>query len=91
VRTQIVVSVLTSRSTVRVVVDDDGPGIEPEHRDRVFDRFYRVSDDRARSSGGTGLGLAMVAEAVRRRGGDVFVGESPEGGARFQVIWRSAG
>ncbi|MCU1684273.1 MAG: two-component sensor histidine kinase [Amycolatopsis sp.] len=90
-RTQIVVSVLTSRSTVRVVVDDDGPGIEPDHRDRVFDRFYRVSDDRARASGGTGLGLAMVAEAVRRRGGDVFVGESPEGGARFQVTWRSAG
>ncbi|WP_158888691.1 sensor histidine kinase [Amycolatopsis anabasis] len=88
---QIVVSVLAARSTVRVVVDDDGPGIAPEHRDKVFDRFYRVSDDRARSSGGTGLGLAMVAEAVRRRGGRVTVGESPEGGARFQVVWRSAG
>ncbi|SFB59645.1 Signal transduction histidine kinase [Amycolatopsis marina] len=84
---QIVVSVLASRSTVRVVVDDDGPGIPPEHRDRVFDRFYRVGDDRARSSGGAGLGLAMVAEAARRRGGRVLVGESPEGGARFQVIW----
>jgi signal transduction histidine kinase len=89
-RTQIVVSVLASRSTVRVVVDDDGPGIAPDRRDHVFDRFYRVADDRARSSGGTGLGLAMVAEAVRRRGGDVFVGESPEGGARFQVTWRVA-
>jgi signal transduction histidine kinase len=86
---QIVVSVLAARSTVRVVVDDDGPGLAPEHRDRVFDRFYRVSDDRSRSSGGTGLGLAMVAEAVRRRGGRVTVGESPEGGARFQVTWRS--
>jgi len=90
-RSQIVVSVLAGRSTVRVVVDDDGPGIPPEHRERVFDRFYRVSDDRARSSGGTGLGLAMVAEAVRRRGGRVGVGESPEGGARFQVTWRSTG
>jgi signal transduction histidine kinase len=89
-RSQIVVSVLARRSTVRVVVDDDGPGIAPEHRDRVFDRFYRVSDDRARSSGGTGLGLAMVAEAVRRRGGQVVVGESPEGGARFQVTWRAS-
>ncbi|WP_020670479.1 ATP-binding protein [Amycolatopsis nigrescens] len=87
---QIVVSVVTVRSTVRVVVDDDGPGVAPEHRDRIFDRFYRVSDDRARSSGGTGLGLAMVAEAVRRRGGRVTVGESPEGGARFQVAWRAA-
>ncbi|PXY21166.1 sensor histidine kinase [Prauserella muralis] len=84
---QIVVSVLASRSRVRVVVDDDGPGLAPEHRERVFDRFYRVSDDRARTSGGTGLGLAMVAEAVRRRGGRVTVGESPEGGARFQVVW----
>jgi signal transduction histidine kinase len=88
-QSQIVVSVLARRSTVRVVVDDDGPGIAADHRDQVFDRFYRVSDDRARSSGGTGLGLAMVAEAVRRRGGEVLVGESPEGGARFQVTWRS--
>lgn len=87
-QTQIVVSVLAARSTVRVVVDDDGPGIAAEHRDRVFDRFYRVGDDRARTSGGAGLGLALVAEAVRRRGGHVLVGESPEGGARFQVTWR---
>lgn len=89
-RGQIVVSVLAARSTVRVVVDDDGPGIAPEHRERVFDRFYRVSGSRARSSGGTGLGLAMVAEAVRRRGGRVRVGESPDGGARFQVVWQAA-
>ncbi|WP_306992496.1 sensor histidine kinase [Amycolatopsis thermophila] len=88
---QIVVSVLPGHSRVRLVVDDDGPGIPAEHRDRVFDRFYRVGDDRARSSGGTGLGLAMVAETVRRRGGRVSVGESPEGGARFQVLWRAAG
>ncbi|TVT62314.1 HAMP domain-containing protein [Amycolatopsis rhizosphaerae] len=90
-QSQIVVSVLAGRSTVRVVVDDDGPGIPPEHRDRVFDRFYRVEHDRSRASGGTGLGLAMVAETVRRRGGRVTVGESPEGGARFQVTWRRAG
>jgi signal transduction histidine kinase len=90
-QSRIVVSVLAGHATVRVVVDDDGPGVSPEHRDRVFDRFYRVSDDRARTSGGSGLGLAMVAEAVRRRGGRVTVGESPEGGARFQVTWRRAG
>ena len=89
-RTRVVVSVLASRSTVRVLVDDDGPGVRPEHRAKVFDRFYRVSDDRARSSGGAGLGLALVAELVRRRGGRVAVGESPDGGARFTVVWPRA-
>jgi signal transduction histidine kinase len=89
-RTRVVVSVLTSRTGVRVLVDDDGPGVRPEHRAKVFDRFYRVSDDRARSSGGAGLGLALVAELVRRRGGRVAVGDSPDGGARFTVVWPRA-
>lgn len=87
-RARVTVSVLLSASSVRLVVDDDGYGIAEEHRAKVFDRFYRVQDDRARSSGGSGLGLALVAEVVRRRGGTVRVGESPDGGARFQVRWR---
>lgn len=89
-RTRVVVSVLATRTTVRVLVDDDGPGVQPDHRTKIFDRFYRVSDDRARSSGGAGLGLALVAELVRRRGGRVAVGESPDGGARFTVVWPRA-
>jgi signal transduction histidine kinase len=88
-RAVVVVSVVHSLSTVRLVVDDDGAGLAAEHRERVFDRFYRVQDDRARSSGGSGLGLALVAEVVRRRGGAVGVGESPDGGARFVVRWRA--
>lgn len=87
-RARVAVSVLHAASSVRLVVDDDGPGVAEEHRARVFDRFYRAQDDRARSSGGSGLGLALVAEVVRRRGGTVRVGESPDGGARFQVRWR---
>ncbi|OLR90081.1 sensor histidine kinase [Actinokineospora bangkokensis] len=89
-RAQVTLTVLAVGRTARVVVDDDGHGIAEQHRGKVFDRFYRVEDDRARSSGGTGLGLALVAEVVRRRGGAVRVGESPEGGARFQVTWRVA-
>jgi signal transduction histidine kinase len=87
-RAQVTVFVLpTAGGGARLLVDDDGPGVPPEHRDRVFDRFYRVHDDRGRATGGFGLGLALVAEIVRRRGGAVAVGESPDGGARFEARW----
>ncbi|MGF6885770.1 two-component system OmpR family sensor kinase [Nocardia sp. GAS34] len=69
----------------RITVDDDGPGIPPDERQRVFDRFVRLEADRARSSGGSGLGLAIVAEIVAAHGGSVTVGESRWGGARFVV------
>lgn len=52
-----------------VTVTDDGPGIAPEDRERVFDRFTRLDDARARDAGGAGLGLAIVRELVRRHGG----------------------
>ncbi|WP_031466692.1 sensor histidine kinase [Sciscionella sediminilitoris] len=84
------VSVLPSGRSVRLLVDDDGPGIAAEHRAKVFDRFYRLADDRARDSGGSGLGLALVAELVRARRGSVRVTDSPEGGARFDVRWPAA-
>jgi signal transduction histidine kinase len=81
------VIVLPSVDEVRVLVDDDGDGVPIEHRGLVFDRFHRVQDDRNRGTGGTGLGLALVAETVRRYGGNARVGQAPGGGARFEVHW----
>jgi signal transduction histidine kinase len=66
-------------------IDDDGPGIPPAARERVFGRFVRLDESRDRGSGGAGLGLAIVAEVAARHGGAVVVGDSPLGGARFEV------
>ena len=68
---------------LRFVVDDDGPGIPPEDRERIFDRFARLDAARGRDGGGAGLGLSIVRAIARAHDGDVAVAQSPEGGARF--------
>jgi signal transduction histidine kinase len=65
-------------------VDDDGPGVSEEDRERIFERFVRLDDTRRRY-GGAGLGLSMVREILERHGGAIRVSTSVEGGARFDV------
>ncbi|RTL45687.1 MAG: HAMP domain-containing protein [Burkholderiales bacterium] len=65
-------------------VDDDGPGIAPEQRDRVFDRFQRGEDTRVE---GSGLGLAIVQAAARRQGASVRLSDAPLGGLRVEIAW----
>ena len=69
---------------VRVAVEDAGPGVATSERSRIFERFARGSAGRMRA-GGTGLGLALVAEHVRAHGGRAWVEDSLFGGARFVV------
>jgi signal transduction histidine kinase len=66
-------------------VDDDGQGVPPDERTRVFERFVRLDDARDRATGGSGLGLAIVAEIVAAHDGTVAVTDSPLGGARVTV------
>jgi two-component system, OmpR family, phosphate regulon sensor histidine kinase PhoR len=63
---------------------DTGPGIEPRHEARVFERFYRADPGRSRDMGGTGLGLAIVKHLAQAQGGQVGV-ETGQGGSRFWV------
>ena len=70
---------------VVIEVEDNGPGIPAEHRDRVFERFYRVDAGRSRAMGGTGLGLSIVKHLVAIMDGDVRVEAAEPNGARFVV------
>jgi heavy metal sensor kinase len=65
--------------TACVEIEDCGPGIPPEHRDRVFDRFYRIDEGRSREAGGTGLGLAIAKWGVEAHGGRLELASSAAG------------
>ncbi len=69
-----------------IAVEDDGPGIPADERKRVFEPFYRLDRSRDRATGGFGLGLSIAQKAVALHGGDISVGESPMGGARFVFV-----
>jgi two-component system OmpR family sensor kinase len=71
------------QAVVRVV--DEGPGIPEEALPHIFDRFYRAEASRDRSSGGAGLGLAIVAAIVRAHAGTVTAANRPEGGSVFTI------
>ncbi|MFD0558748.1 signal transduction histidine kinase [Stackebrandtia endophytica] len=79
------------RGGVLLRVADDGSGIPPADRERVFNRFVRLDESRSRDEGGAGLGLAIVHDVVTAHGGSIRVVDSVHGGAEFQVWLPGAG
>lgn len=77
---------LTADSNYLTVnIEDNGPGIPEGERDRIFERFYRLDDSRARDTGGTGLGLAITKEAVQMHGGTIEVHNASDIGSVFTI------
>ena len=74
--TRVVLAAAVSAGQALLTVTDDGPGVPPADRERVFDRFTRLDDARSRDAGGTGLGLAIVRELLRRSGGTITLTEA---------------
>jgi heavy metal sensor kinase len=70
---------------VVIAVTDQGPGVSPEHRERIFERFFRVDPSRTRNGGGAGLGLAIAKWAVEVHGGQLTVHDRPHGGSEFRI------
>ncbi|WP_109211102.1 MULTISPECIES: HAMP domain-containing sensor histidine kinase [Microbacterium] len=85
-RSAVAIGVAERDGHVMLTVDDDGVGVPPEERERIFERFVRLDEARARDAGGSGLGLAIVRAIAEAEGGGVRVGDSPLGGARFEVV-----
>jgi len=82
-RSRVELRLTTEGDWARVTVSDDGPGIAPEERERVFERFYRA--DRSRSKPGAGLGLSIARWIVEQHRGRILAGEGPGGGAAMYV------
>jgi signal transduction histidine kinase len=87
--TTVTVRTAPSAGGAELIVDDEGPGVPPADREKVFARFFRGSSDEVIRTRGTGIGLAVVKEYVDQLGGAVSVGRAPTGGARFRV-WFAA-
>lgn len=74
-----------SATTGFVEIRDHGPGIPPQIREKIFQRFWRADTSRTRETGGSGLGLSIVAAIMQAHHGSVTVGDTPGGGATFRI------
>jgi heavy metal sensor kinase len=70
-----------------LAVSDDGPGIAGEHREKIYERFYRVDEGRSREVGGAGLGLSIVKWAVENNGGRIELDSAADRGSTFRVVF----
>jgi len=84
----LMISLRVRRQEANAVAEviDQGPGIAPEHQQKIFERFYRVDKARSRASGGAGLGLAIARWAIERQGGHIELESQPGSGSLFRIV-----
>ena len=90
-KSEIRLSIQSDPKTTTLMIEDDGMGIEPEHLEHIFDRFYRADSSRTRQTGGTGLGLAIVKSLVEAHGGTINAESRLGFGTKMQLSFPRVG
>ena len=80
---QIIISLINEDDILKIMVTDTGPGIKPNEQDKIFNRFYQVDSPLTHQVGGTGIGLNIVKEYVKKHNGQVWVKNNPTKGCTF--------
>ncbi|MCE9678619.1 tetratricopeptide repeat protein [Shewanella sp. AS1] len=84
-RSQVLITLKQEKSTIKIIIEDDGPGIPDEQRERVFEPFIRLDQSRCRDSGGIGLGLALAKKICQAHSGSLTISSSDLGGAKLSL------
>ena len=82
---KVIVRIENGTRCVRIIVDDNGPGIPKDKREDVFRAFYRLEDSRNKETGGIGLGLAITRDIITAHGGKINLEDGPLGGLRVVI------
>ena len=85
------VGLQADRDTVRLTIEDRGPGIPAAAREQVFQPFFRLEPSRSRATGGTGLGLAVARTIIHRHGGEITLDDRPGGGLAVRITLPATG
>ena len=88
---RVTIRVATTGRTAELSVEDEGPGVPADERERIFEPFTRLPGVRRDRSEGTGLGLAIARRIVAAHGGGIAAGDGADGGARFTVTLPAGG
>lgn len=85
--TDITVQLRTSEEGLKLTVSDEGEGIPPEERSKIFLKFYRIGNENTRKSKGSGLGLYLAKRIVEQHGGTISVKDNQPKGTTFEITW----
>lgn len=84
--TTVDVTIVEETARVRIIIDDNGPGVPPDTLDKIFEPFYRVEDSRSTTSGSGGIGLAIAERSIRLHGGILTASNREGGGLRVEMV-----